>query len=234
MCASPPSSRLGHRHHDRAGGEESERRQKELRRGHQDVRRGPRPRRDDGPAPHLGRLHLGWRKSPTCPLSELAGIEASTRGRPPAKLQARALKHLADVEERRWTRSARRWASRTISRPCPARPPLLGAFGKNDIKSVEDLAGCATGRPDRLDRAQGRRDRDGALFRRAGRFRDRPRGCRAALHAGAHSRRVDHGGEEADDASEPTERPCLENGEMTRRADRGERGRNGTWGGRAD
>ena len=69
---------------------------------------------------------------------------------------------------------------------------MLVAFGENDIKSMEDLAGCAHRRPDRLGRA-GRR-RSGASGRHSRRpWRERRR-RRSDDHGGPHQGRLDHRG----------------------------------------
>ena len=68
---------------------------------------------------------------------------------------------------------------------------MLVAFGENDIKTVEDLAGARSRRSGRLDRAQegkGRRARPAQG--RAGRLRARPQGGRGHDHGGAHRRRL--------------------------------------------
>ncbi|OZA04799.1 MAG: transcription termination/antitermination protein NusA, partial [Rhodobacterales bacterium 17-64-5] len=77
------------------------------------------------------------------PLSELASIEGfdeETAG----ELQARALKHLADVEEALDEERKALGVEDDLKTVPGVTSLMLVAFGKNDIKSVEDLAGCAT------------------------------------------------------------------------------------------
>ena len=71
---------------------------------------------------------------------------------------------------------------------------MLVAFGENGIKTVEDLADCAT---DDLvgwtERSQGEGRRAGPPQGRARRLRDRPQGGRGHDHVGARARRLDQG-----------------------------------------
>ena len=62
------------------------------------------------------------------------------------------------------TPSAPNWASPTSSRTCPASPPRCWSrFGENGVKTVEDLAGCATD-----DLAGWTERKDGETVREAG------------------------------------------------------------------
>lgn len=77
------------------------------------------------------------------PLSELSSIEGfdeETAG----ELQARALKHLADVEEALDEERKALGVEDGLKDVPGVTSKMLVAFGKHDIKSVEDLAGCAT------------------------------------------------------------------------------------------
>ena len=69
---------------------------------------------------------------------------------------------------------------------------MLVTLGEDGIKTVEDLAGCATDDLDRLERAQGRRDRDAHAGILDG-FDLIARGGRGADHAGARQGRLDQG-----------------------------------------
>ncbi|WP_341988079.1 transcription termination factor NusA [Azorhizobium sp. AG788] len=77
------------------------------------------------------------------PISELGSIEGfdeETAG----ELQARALKHLADVEEALDAERRELGVADDLKTVPGVTSKMLVAFGKNDIKSTEDLAGCAT------------------------------------------------------------------------------------------
>ncbi|HQS10092.1 MAG: transcription termination/antitermination protein NusA [Rhizobiales bacterium 24-66-13] len=77
------------------------------------------------------------------PISELASIEGfdeETAG----ELQARALKHLADVEEALDNERKELGVEDALASVPGVTSKMLVAFGKHDIKTVEDLAGCAT------------------------------------------------------------------------------------------
>lgn len=136
------------------------------------------------------------------PLSELAGIEGfdeETAG----ELQARALKHLADVEEALDEERKALGVEDDLKTVPGVTSLMLVAFGKNDIKSVEDLAGCAT------DDLIGWTERkDGETVRYSGALEgfeiDREGAEQLIMQA-----RIAAGwitaDEEADDASEPTE-----------------------------
>ena len=77
------------------------------------------------------------------PLSELASIEGFDEDTA-AELQARAQKHLAEVEEALDNRRKELGVEDDL-KPLPGvTSKMLVAFGENDIKTVEDLAGCAT------------------------------------------------------------------------------------------
>ena len=69
---------------------------------------------------------------------------------------------------------------------------MLVKLGENGVKTVEDLAGCATDDLDRLDRAQGRRVQARAGLPR--RLRRLARGRRSPDHAGARESRLGHRG----------------------------------------
>lgn len=136
------------------------------------------------------------------PLSELASIEGfdeETAG----ELQARALKHLADVEEALDEERKALGVEDDLKTVPGVTSLMLVAFGKNDIKSVEDLAGCAT------DDLIGWTERkDGETVRYSGALEgfeiDREGAEQLIMQA-----RIAAGwitaDEEAEDASEPTE-----------------------------
>ena len=91
------------------------------------------------------------------------------------------------------TKSARRSASRTSSTRSPGlTAAMLVALGKDDIKTVEDFAGCAA------DDLVGWTERkDGETKRFEGTFKDfpvSPRGSRGHDHAGPPQGRLDHRG----------------------------------------
>ena len=75
---------------------------------------------------------------------EIAGIEGFDEDTA-RELQTRAREYLAKDRRPSSMPSARSSASRMRSRTCPASPPRCWCkLGENDIKTVEDLAGCAT------------------------------------------------------------------------------------------
>ena len=77
------------------------------------------------------------------PLNELASIEGFDDDTA-TELQSRALKHLSDVEEALDTRRKDLGVEDGVKDVPGVTSKMLVAFGENDIKSVEDLAGCAT------------------------------------------------------------------------------------------
>lgn len=77
------------------------------------------------------------------PVSELASIEGFDE-ETAAELQARALKHLSDVEDALDNERRELGVEDDLKTVPGVTSKMLVAFGKNDIKSVEDLAGCAT------------------------------------------------------------------------------------------
>ena len=77
------------------------------------------------------------------PISELASIEGFDEDTA-TELQSRALKHLAEVEEALDARRKELGVEDEVKDVPGVTSKMLVAFGENDIKSVEDLAGCAT------------------------------------------------------------------------------------------
>ncbi len=77
------------------------------------------------------------------PISELASIEGFDEDTA-AELQARAQKHLAEVEEALDSRRKELGVADELREVPGVTSKMLVAFGEHDIKSVEDLAGCAT------------------------------------------------------------------------------------------
>ena len=123
--------------------EESERRQKEFVAAHRAVHAGARRRRGGGPAPGLRGLPLrrgarlrgrwrSWRRS-----------RASTRTRRPRFRPARS-EYLARIEAEQDARRQELGVADELKEVDGVTTPMLVAFGENDVKTVEDLAGCAT------------------------------------------------------------------------------------------
>ena len=77
------------------------------------------------------------------PLNELASIEGFDEDTA-QELQNRALNHLAQVEADLDARRVELGVADDLREVPGVTSPMLVAFGENDIKSVEDLAGCAT------------------------------------------------------------------------------------------
>ena len=133
--------RLGHRHPDRAGRIRAP--PGRVPEPHQDLHRSARCRRGGRPVARVGRFQLGRR----------AGAGRREGNRRHRRLRrghrARTAEPRAGISRRRSkpssTPSARSSASRTQLKDVPGvTTPMLVKFGENDIKTVEDLAGCAT------------------------------------------------------------------------------------------
>ena len=121
-------------------------------------------------------------------IASIEGFDEETA----SEMQARAQRISRPDRGRATTPSAPSSASRTSCARWPASPrAMLVAFGENDIKTVEDLAGCAT---DDLvgwtERKDGEAERACGLPRR---LRAVPRGGRGADHAGPRQGRLDRG-----------------------------------------
>ena len=116
------------------------------------------------------------------------------------EIQTRAREFLERQEAERDAKRKELGVSDDLAKIPGVTTAMLVAFGENDIKTVEDLAGADTRRPDRLDRAQegkGRRARPPQG--RAGGLRGRPQGRRGHDHGGAHRRGLgDRGGPRED------------------------------------
>ena len=134
--------RLGHRHPDRAGRIRAP--PGRIPEPHADLHGSAQCRRGGRPVAGVRRLQLGRgtgagrcrRKSPAS--------KASTR-KPRASCRNARSEYLAQHRGRTTTPSARNSASRTHVKDVPGvTTPMLVKFGENGVKTVEDLAGCAT------------------------------------------------------------------------------------------
>ena len=134
--------RLGHRHPDRAGGIGAP--PGRVREPHQAVHGSAQRRRGGRPVAGLGRLRLGRGARLWSTRRRLAGDRRLRRGH-----GARAADPRPRISRARSrpssTPSARSSASRTTLKEVPGvTTAMLVAFGENGVKTVEDLAGCAT------------------------------------------------------------------------------------------
>ena len=180
--------RLGHRHRHRAGGVGAP--AGRVREAHQAVHRRAQCRRGGRPVARLGRLQLGrgaarWstrRKSPAS--------RASTRT--PRASCRRARANILAKEEAELDAKRKELGVEDALKEVPGvTTAMLVKLGENDIKTVEDLAGCAT------DDLVGWSERkDGETTKHAGildELRSVARGGRGADHAGARQGRLDQG-----------------------------------------
>ena len=124
-------------------------------------------------------------------LSELASIQGFDEDTA-AEIQTRARDHLARIEAEQDARRRELGVADELREVRAITAPMLVAFGENDIKTVEDLAGCATDDLIRLHGEAGRRDR--ARQGRAGRLRGVARRGRGSDHGGARQGRLDRAG----------------------------------------
>ena len=123
--------------------EESERRQKEFAEAHQAVHGGARRRRGGRPAARLGRLRLGRgtrlcrrrRNSPS-----IEGFDEDTA----RELQTRARNISRKIEAELDAKRKELGVEDELKEVPGVTTAMLVALGENDVKTVEDLAGCAT------------------------------------------------------------------------------------------
>jgi len=73
-------------------------------------------------------------------LSNIQGLDEETG----AEIQARAQDHLARIEQEHDDRRRELGVSDDLRELETITTPMMVALGENDVKSVEDLAGCAT------------------------------------------------------------------------------------------
>ena len=121
---------------------------------------------------------------------ELAGIEGFDE-ETANELQTRAREYLERLETELEERRKELGVEDAMKEVPGVTSKMLVKLGENDVKTVEDLAGCATDDLVRLDRAQGRQRADQAC-RVPRRHRGLPRGRRGPDHAGARQGRLDH------------------------------------------
>jgi len=76
-------------------------------------------------------------------VSELSGIQGFDEDTA-AEIQRRAQEHLARVEAEQEARRRELGVADELKEVDSVTTPMLVAFGENDIKTMEDLAGCAT------------------------------------------------------------------------------------------
>ena len=120
------------------------------------------------------------------------------------EIQTRAREFLERQEAEREAKRKELGVSDDLAKIPGVTTAMLVAFGENDIKTVEDLAGAEPDDLVRLDRAQegkGRRARPPQG--RARGLRDKPQGCRGHDHGGAHRRGLGHPGGARQDARRP-------------------------------
>ena len=121
---------------------------------------------------------------------ELAGIEGFDE-ETANELQTRAREYLERLETELEERRKELGVEDAMKDVPGINSKMLVKLGENDVKTVEDLAGCATDDLVRLDRAQGRQ-RAGQACRVPRRHRGFARGRRGPDHAGARQGRLDH------------------------------------------
>ena len=141
--------RLGHRHPDRGRGIRAP--AEGIRRAHAYLHEGARRRRGRRPVARVGGL----------PLGRGAGLRRAGRTRRRSKgfdedtapeIQTRAHDYLARIEAEQDARRKELGVADELKEIDGVTTAMLVKFGENDVKTVEDLAGCATDDLDRLDR----------------------------------------------------------------------------------
>ena len=100
--------------------------------------------------------------------AEVAAIEGFDEDTA-AEIQSRARDYLAKIEAEHDERRKELGVADELKEIDGVTSAMLVKLGENDVKTVEDLAGCATDDLDRLERAQGRRDRQARRFSRRSR-----------------------------------------------------------------
>ena len=159
-AAGVATHRLGYRHHDRAGriGTPSG----GIRKSHPHVHRLAQCRRGDRTIAGLRRLHLRRGARAGGHAKEIAGIEGFDEGTA-AELQTRARDYLAKIEAELDAKRKEMGVADELTEVPGVTTAMLVRFGENGIKTVEDLAGCATD-----DLAGWTERKDGETVREAG------------------------------------------------------------------
>ena len=132
--------RLGHRHHD--GGRGIRAPPEGIRGPHRALRRSARRRRDAGPAAGLRRLRHG-RGGGLCRAREIASIEGLDE-QTAEELQNRAREYLEREAAELDAKRIELGVLDELKEIDGLTPAMLVALGEAGIKTVEDLAGCAT------------------------------------------------------------------------------------------
>ena len=123
--------------------EESERRQKEFVERTQYLHEGARRRRGRRPAAGLGRLPLG-RGTGLRRTGRTRRDRGLRRGHRRGNPEPRAHDYLATIEAEQDARRKELGVSDELKEIDGVTTAMLVKFGENDVKTVEDLAGCAT------------------------------------------------------------------------------------------
>ncbi len=121
-------------------------------------------------------------------IASIEGFDEETA----SELQARANDYLAQVEAEFDAKRTELGVADELREVPGVTTKMMVAFGENGIKTIEDLAGCATD-----DLAGWTERKDGEVVRNAGAldgFEAEPRGVRGADHAGPGQGRLDHRG----------------------------------------
>ena len=123
--------------------EESERRQAEFENRTTHVHRRAQCRRGDRPIARLGRLHLG-RGAGVRGRPRRSPASRASMTTPRAELQTRAREYLAKIEAELDAKRTELGVADELKEVPGVTTAMLVRFGENSVKTVEDLAGCAT------------------------------------------------------------------------------------------
>ena len=130
-------------------------------------------------------------------IAHIEGFDEDTAN----EIQTRARDYLERQEAERDAKRKELGVSDDLAKMQGVTTAMLVAFGENDIKTLEDLAGAETDDLVRLDRAQeGEGRRAGPPQGRARGLRDEPQGRGGHDHGGPHRRRLGDAGGARQDA----------------------------------
>ena len=171
--------------------EESERRQKEFQERQPALHGGARRRRDGGAAARLGRLRQRRGGRLRRAVSEVASIEGFDE-ETAEELQARAREYLEKIEAEQDEERKKLGVADEMKEVPGVTTAMMVALGKDDIKTLEDLAYCAA---DDLVGWTERKDGETTRFEGAlSGFEHRARRGRGDRHGGAAQGRHRHRG----------------------------------------